>query len=78
MQRVSAEKYFSLFKGYFMREMAFFFFFCVSNAAGWEGKEHLRLGGPLKLDCGVSFFLFSKRRILSRQRNILCCYKEPL
>lgn len=61
-----------------MREMAFFFF-RVSNTAGREGKEHLRLGGPLKLDCGVSFFfLFSKRRILSRQRNILCCYNEPL
>lgn len=46
-------------KGDFMREMAFFFhFFSVSNTAKWEGREHLRLGGLLKLDCGVSFFLF--------------------
>lgn len=81
MQRVTAEKYFSLFKGYFMREMAFFFSRFKHGEAGGEGTSAAGRAAEIGLRRIFLFFflpLFSKRRILSRPRNILCYYKEAL
>lgn len=82
MQRVTAEKYFSLFKGYFMRETAGFFSRLKHGEAGGEGTSAAGRAAEIGLRriffFSLSLSLFSKRRILSRPRNILCYYKETL